>query len=339
MLKCGIALVISNYEYDDININNLPSCKKDGQDMDNVLQNLGFDTLVANNLNREELLEQIVEFIELLPLYQVALCYYSGHGLQIDGKNYVVPSDAKFVNNKAILINMSLVEVDLIVDGFKENSQNTNLLILDACRTNPFLSKGFAPKGLAEINAGAGTLISYATSPNDVSIGYNSEEINSLFTKHFIKNIVKPNLRIEEIFKLTRIDVETETDGNQIPWESTSLKQDFFFIKEDNEIINNNIYKAISNFKDNGKVLIKLSEKYSFTITEIYLRYYHYKMNLPGGIYLGDTEIYGLALKNVLENGFYYKNYRWYYKGKPVKMGEFLHRVPSTDNKPLVVMI
>lgn len=328
MLKHGIAIVISNSEYNDHNIINLPSCKKDGMDFNNTLRELGFDTILAINLCRDDVIERIIEFIELIPLYQTAFCYYSGHGLQIDGVNYIIPKDAKLVSNKELLIRTSLVDIELIINGFKDNPNKTNIIVLDAFRTNPFFSKCFTSKGLAKISAGAGTLISYATSPDDVSIGYGSESVNSLFTKYLIQNIKKPNLSIEDVFKLTRIDVENETDGNQIPWESTSLKGSFYFVKRDEDEINEEIYREISNSVDEGTTLVSLADKYRIGITDIYQRYYYYKMNLPGGIYLGDTEIYSLALKRVLDLGYYFKNYRWYFHGKPVRMGEFLHRVP-----------
>ncbi len=337
MLKHGIAIIISNSEYDDSNIIDLPSCKKDGEDVSSTLYEMGFDIIKVSDSCRDNMIEKIIEFIEIIPLYQTNFFYYSGHGLQIDGKNYIIPKDTKLQSNKDLLIRTSLVDIDLIINGFKNNPDKTNIIVLDACRTNPFLSKGFTNKGLAEISAGTGTFISYATSPNDVSIGYNSENLNSLFTKYFIQNIGKPNLTIEDIFKLTRIDVENESEGTQVPWESTSLKGGFYFLTKDENEINEEIYNEITNSIDEGSILVNLSEKYRITITEIYKRYYYHKMNLPGGIYLGDTEIFSLALKRILDLGYYYRNYRWYFRGKPVRMGEFLHRVPTLEESTLDV--
>lgn len=339
MLKHGIALVVSSSNYNDENIEDLPCCNKDGNDIAKSLRLLGFDVLTVFDETRDDLLHKIIEFSEVLSLYQTCLFYYSGHGLQIDGINYIVPRDTKLVANKEILIRTGLIDIDLIISGFQVNTDKTNLVILDACRNNPFISKGFTSSGLAEMRAGVGTLISYATSPNSTSVGYKSPKVNSLFTKYLLEHINTPNLKIEDMFKLIRIDVENDTEGNQIPWENTSLKGNFYFITKDEEVITEEIYSKITNSLAEAKTLIELSKIYALPIANILLKYSYYKMNLPGGIYLSEASKYNLALKRVLELGFVLKNYRWYYNGHPVRMGEFLHNVPNLKSEYLKILI
>lgn len=330
MLKHGVALVITSSEYDD-NILDLPCCKKDGVDMERALNSIGFDVFAAVDLNRNDLLQKITDFIDSMELYETVLLYYTGHGMQIEGKNYVIPKDTRLTHNKDVLIRASLIDLDLIVGSFGKNPYKTNIAILDACRDNPFASKGFRSKGLAEMNAGAGTLISYATSPDSTSVGYTSEKVNSLFTKHLLVQMTKPNLKIEDMFKLVRIGVESETYGEQVPWENTSLKKDFYFVMQDDEVIKRDIYIGITNTIDEGTTLATLSDKYSISILNVLLRYHYYKMNLPGGIYMGEIEMHSLVLKRVLDLGYIYRSYRWSYAGKSVRMGEFLHSVPTID--------
>ncbi|WP_202710334.1 caspase family protein [Sporosalibacterium faouarense] len=327
MTKHGVALVVYNSEYEDSGIRDIPSCKKDGEDVKKVLSEIGFDVIEACNLGRRELLERMQDYFELLDLYETNLFYYSGHGVQVEGINYIVPSDTAMANNKMLMTRVSFVEIDLIAQEFAKRPEKTNLILLDACRDNPFLSKGLITTGLAEMKAGAGTLISYATSPDSTSIGYGSETVNSLYTKYLMKYIKTPNLKIEDMFKLIRIKVEDKTAGNQVPWENTSLKGNFSFVNKKEEEISLDIYSRVRASADLSKTLIDLSNAYMLPIVDVLLKYYSYKMNLPGAIYLTLSECYGLCLKQVLDNGFTLKNYRWYYDDKPVVMGEFLFDV------------
>ncbi|WP_163248558.1 caspase family protein [Clostridium niameyense] len=181
---------------------------------------------------------------------------------------------------------------------------------INLSRNNPFHTKGLNTLGLAELNVGSGTFVSFATAPNSTSGGYGSAEYNSIFTKFLLNHIDKPNLKIEDMFKLVRNDVENYTSKEQIPWESTSLKTDFCFNTMSDNEIDETIYKLITNF-DTVNSLLLLSDYLQLPISNIMRKYKQYKSNLPGGIYFSNQlEFEEFILKNILDLGFKIKNYR-----------------------------
>ncbi|WP_343209644.1 caspase family protein [Anaerolentibacter hominis] len=332
-IQRGLALVVSNDKYQFCN--QLPSCKKDGYDMKESLRVLGFDIFAAHDFTRAHLFELIDRFIIAADSYSTVLLYYSGHGVQIDGENYIVPIDCKPTPNKSILINTGLVPIKIIADYMNAHPQRSNIIILDACRTSPSFTKDILSGGLAEIKSGRGTFISFATAPNTVAIGSPSPDENSIFTACLLQHIDKPNIKIEELFKQVRSDVIIRSGGTQNPWESTSLTDDFFFNIMSEDQINENIYKAI---RDNSSAvnLIYLSDYYQKPISEIYRIYYRQKSEKPGGIHFSDkAEFEAYILHQILELGFEFKHYRWMYNNKAVVMGEFYHRPSQIALEPL----
>ncbi|MDD3414567.1 MAG: caspase family protein [Lachnospiraceae bacterium] len=319
----GLALVVSNDKYQFCN--QLPSCKKDGSDVEKTLKVLGFDTFTAHDFTRTDLFDLIGKFLVEAVSYSTVLLYYSGHGVQIDGENYIVPIDCNPTPNKSILINTGLVPIRIIVDYMYENPQKSNIIILDACRTSPSFTKDVLSGGLAEIKSGRGTFISFATAPNTVAIGSSSPDENSVFTACLLHHIDKPNVKIEDLFKQVRSDVLIRSGGTQNPWESTSLTDDFFFNIMSEDQINEDIYQVI---RDNSTAdtLIYLSNHYQHPISAIYRIYHHQKSEKPGGIHFSDkAEFEAYILHQILEFGFEFKHYRWMYENKAVVMGEFYH--------------
>lgn len=332
-VKRGIALIITNNEYQ--NCNKLPSCKKDGEDMKSVLLTLGFDIIYIEDASRQKTFDEINTFLDAANLYSTVLLYYSGHGIQIDGENYIVPIDCNPVDNKSILINTGLIPISIITDYMASNPRKTNIIILDACRNAPTFSKNIMQGGLAEIKSGQGTFVSFATAPNKVAIGSNSAKENSVFTKCLLDHIQKPNIKIEDLFKLVRRDVLKETSKIQNPWESTSLTEDFYFNVMSSDEIAEDIYKSIRNNFE-AIEFIRLSQYYSYTISDIYRIYSKQKSEKPGGIYFENVNEFELfILQQLLELGFEYKFYRWMYKENPVIMGEILHNPDSISLEPL----
>ena len=173
----------------------------------------------------------IDEFGEKLENYDVGLFFYAGHGVQLNGYNYLIPIDAKLENEKDV--EYDCVQAGRVLAKMESAKSKTNLIILDACRDNPFersWTRGQSAKGLAFMNAPSGSLIAYATSPgNTASDGKGS---NGLYTSAILDLIKQPNIKIEELFKKVRIRVIEESGGKQTPWESTSLTGDFYFTKE-----------------------------------------------------------------------------------------------------------
>src|SRR6266404_4210355 len=156
----------------------------------------------------------------------IGLFYYAGHGVQSQGHNYLIPVEAKILREKtleydAVDVNRVLAEMDAAGNGF-------NIVILDACRTNPFTrSWRDAGQGLAPVNAPEGTLIAYATSPGRVANDGSGR--NGTYTAEILRQIPTPKMTIEEMFKAVRGAVKKATDGQQIPWEASSLFGEFCF--------------------------------------------------------------------------------------------------------------
>ena len=327
-VKKGLALVIGNADYQFQP--QLPSCQKDGNDMKSKLESLNFDVLHYTNTTRLAMLDAITEFIRLADLYSVLLVYYAGHGVQIDGENYLVPVDSKYINTKALFIASSVVGIKTITDYMSNHEDKTNIVILDACRCNLPFSRDIVGTGLAEMSAGHGTIIAFATAPNTEAFGSPSPTGNGVYTKRLLEHIDHPNIRIEDMFKLVRKDVVADTDSEQIPWENTSLNSDFCFNTMSQDDINEQIYQCVRN-NYSAEMLILLSKHFGYTISDSMRIYQHQKSEKPGGIYFGDETLFEqFILECILNLKFQFVNYRWVYDDIPVLMGDFQHDYNAT---------
>jgi hypothetical protein len=218
-----VALVIGNSAYTTAPLKNPVH---DASDMAQALRELGFDVVYKENLNQPDMKRAIRALGEKLRSGAVGLFYYAGHGVQVRGENYLVPVDAKIESEEE-------VEYEGIHAGFvlaqMDSARNSmNIVILDACRNNPF-ARSFrsAARGLASMNAPSGTLIAYATAPG--AVASDGQARNGLYTQELLKVMRTPGLGIEEVFKRVRIAVRDVTQGQQTPWESSSLVGDFSF--------------------------------------------------------------------------------------------------------------
>lgn len=321
--KKGLALVIANAGY--LRQNKLPACKKDGSDMQKVLEYLNFDVIFGSDLSRTSMYDLISKFLEVAKLYSTVLVYYTGHGVQIDGKNYFVPIDCEYKNSKAIFTETQLVGINAITDFMTANPSKMNIMILDACRSNSGFSKDIVGNGLTEVMAGNGTLIAFATAPNEVALASQSENENSIYTKALLDNIVRPNIKIEDMFKSVRNDVVLLSNGKQVPWENTSLNKDFYFNTMSQDEIDEQIYQRIRN-NYAAETFVLLSQLTSYSISDLLRIHTKQKSEKPGGIYFKqEAELEQYILDQALELGFAMNNYRWCYKGAPVHMGDFFH--------------
>jgi uncharacterized caspase-like protein len=158
----------------------------------------------------------------------VGLVYYSGHGVEVKGRNYFIPVNAD-IQREDEIADQGL-DVSLILEKMSTAGKGVNILIVDACRDDPF-GRSFrsSSRGLANMDAPRGTIIAYATSPGKVASDGDPRERNSPFTKHLVKAMQSPNKPIEQVFKEVRRAVQDETKNQQTPWENTSLSGDFFF--------------------------------------------------------------------------------------------------------------
>jgi uncharacterized caspase-like protein len=226
-----IALIIGNSDY--INAGRLGNPINDARGMADALSSLGFKVLKHEDLGQSDMKRVIDEFGSMLSQYDVSLVFYAGHGIQVNGKNYLIPVDAKISSKSDV--EYSAIDAGRILSKMEDAQSKTNIIILDACRNNPFeRSWNRAVKlnggggGLAFMNAPTGSLIAYSTAPgNTASDG--AEGTNGVYTASLLEHMKTPNITIEEMFKRVRVSVEAKTNKRQVSWESTSLKGNFFF--------------------------------------------------------------------------------------------------------------
>jgi Skp family chaperone for outer membrane proteins len=216
-----VALVMGNETYPGAPLMNPAN---DASDLAAALRKLGFDVTEQINVTQKEMNRAIAQFGEKLNANTVALFFFAGHGIQVKGKNYLLPIDAQIAHESSV--RAETVDVDTVLDQFSVSP--LSMVILDACRNNPFerklRSKG---GGLAQIDAPKGTLIAYATSPGKVAPDGTGR--NSIYTAELLKAINEQGLNVEGVFKRVRANVTLSTGDAQTPWEASSLVGDFYF--------------------------------------------------------------------------------------------------------------
>ena len=202
--------------------------------MKKVLEEVGFEVILKTNVDEDEFKMALYEFgdkIEELGSNTSALFFYSGHALQVAGKNYLIPIGARIKNQRDVEIES--IEADEVMAALNRASQGIKIAILDACRNNPYKTwtKDFSTGlGLAEMRTPMGTLIAFSTAPGKLARddGFDG---NSVYTGHLVENIKVPGLAIETVFKRTRVQVYEFTEHEQEPWENTSLMSEFYFVE------------------------------------------------------------------------------------------------------------
>lgn len=218
-----VALVIGNSAYPTSPLRNPVN---DGRVMAQTLRDLGFEVLFHENVGYKDLRRAIIEFGDRLLGGGVGLFFFAGHGLQVGGRNFMVPMDARIQSEREVEV--EAIDVASVLARMETARNRLNIVILDACRDNPF-GRSFpsTARGLAAIDAPAGTLIAYATAPG--KLARDGEGANSLYTGELVKAMRVPGLKIEEVFKRVRGAVQRQTRGEQVSWEASSLVGDFMF--------------------------------------------------------------------------------------------------------------
>lgn len=221
-----IALVIGNSNYSE---GPLPNPVNDARLIAATLREVGFDVveqLDADENTMERAIQDFGDRLESAGKKAIGLFYYAGHGLQVDGVNYLVPIGAEI--DHARRIKTEAVSTDIVMDTFAYARNELNIVILDACRNNPYASRTRSPnRGLSQMTAPTGTLIAYATSPGNVASDGDGE--NSPYSAALADGMLRKGELIEQMFKGVRRSVKTETNGAQEPWEASSLVGDFYF--------------------------------------------------------------------------------------------------------------
>ncbi len=219
-----VALVIGNGAYTDAPLKNPAN---DAHQMAQVLRRLGFEVIELRDGRREQMTQAIEQLQSALKGRRgVGLLYYAGHGVQIDARNYMIPVDAKL--RRSADLSTQAVDLNRAIEALRAAGTRLNILVLDACRDNPFgsISSG---RGLAPLDAPSGTFLAYATAPGNVASDGAAGAAHGLYTQHLLKELAAPDTRIEDVFKRVRYTVRQASGGRQIPWESTSLEEDFRF--------------------------------------------------------------------------------------------------------------
>jgi formylglycine-generating enzyme required for sulfatase activity len=219
-----IALVVGNAAYAVGRLNNPVN---DARAMAQALRAAGFDVVLRENADRVALYEAINEFGDRFRAAKgIGLFYFSGHGLQVQGRNFMVPLGARITSER--MVEAEAIDVNRVLAEMDAAQGRINVVILDACRDNPY-ARSFRSggQGLAQIDAPRGTLVAYATAPGKVA--EDGREVNSPYTAALVRHMQSPGLPVESVFKRVRIEVLEKTANRQEPWEASSLTGDFFF--------------------------------------------------------------------------------------------------------------
>jgi uncharacterized caspase-like protein len=218
-----IALVIGNSDYGDSSLSNPMN---DAEDMARILGILGFTVFRKINLNQQEMEKALNEFTGLIQQGSVALFYFSGYGSQVRGENYLIPVGENIRSEGHI--QHKAIKVGDILNHMKKSENRTNIVILDACRE----VKGIwlFNKGLAAMGIPDRTFIAYAAAPG--MIVSDGTDQNSVYTKHLLEVIQNEGFTITQVFENVRKAVEEETNGQQTPWTSSALQEEFSFYSQ-----------------------------------------------------------------------------------------------------------
>ena len=220
-----IALVVGNSNY---KVRPLKNPRNDADDISRSLRSSGFEVIDLRDASLQQMRNGVRQFGDRLINNDVGLVYYSGHGVEVKGRNYFIPVNADIMREDEIADQG--LDVSLILEKMNTAGNGVNILIVDACRDDPF-GRSFrsSSRGLAQMDAPRGTIIAYATSPGKVASDGDPRERNSPYTKNLVKAMQQPNKPIEQVFKEVRRAVQEETKNQQTPWENTSLSGDFYF--------------------------------------------------------------------------------------------------------------
>jgi hypothetical protein len=221
-----VALVIGNSNYQSAPP--LLNPDNDAQSMAQFLNSAGFEVVEATDLTQSDMIKVVQDFSARVAARgpnTVAMIYYAGHGVQLAGENYLVPVDAKISSPSDLAGNaIRLVDVMATLEAIPSRMR---IVVLDACRNNPFPTINDAGRGLAIVDAPNGSIVGYSTAPGTEALDGSGG--HSPYTSAFLQLAREPNLPIEQLFKRIRLDVNHSTDGQQTPWESSSLTSDFYF--------------------------------------------------------------------------------------------------------------
>jgi hypothetical protein len=228
-----LALVVGNSVYGGGH--DLPNAANDARLMGETLHKLGFAVTERYNLGRDALVKAVDGFAAALPAGATAFVYYAGHGMQIDDSNYLTPVDMQMRSSDAAKLQSYALAT--LLDRLKKGKSGVNIVVLDACRNNPFQPapptrfRGFRNMGLSSVSAPRGTLIAFSTSPGQQAP--DGKGNHSLYTAELAKTLVQPATELVDIFRQVGNEVRHQSHDEQIPWLDFTLAGDYYFAAQD----------------------------------------------------------------------------------------------------------
>lgn len=225
-----LALVIGNAAYPDDALDNPVH---DARLIGAALRQAGFKVALHENLTRRAMLAALQQFGDQLNDRTVAVLFYAGHGIQLRERNYMIPVDAEFRREDDVMVHG--VDVGYLLDRMSQAKSRVNIVILDACRDNPFAKRGgraggTASQGLAQMDAPVDTVLAFATAPGKKAPDNAGGGANSVYSAHLARHLLTRGLPVELMFKRVREGVVRETRALQVPWEHSSLRGEFAFV-------------------------------------------------------------------------------------------------------------
>jgi uncharacterized caspase-like protein len=230
-----VALIIGNSNYAQVPA--LPNPVNDANDIASALKRAGFEVILGIDVDKREFDTKVRNFADLLENADAAIFFYAGHGLQVSGRNHLLPVDARVQSERDL--DFDAVNLDFVLKQMElGRADKTNIVFLDACRDNPFagnLARSMGTrstsigKGLAQVDTGVGTFIAYSTQPGNVALDGTGR--NSPFTAALAKHVVEPDRNLTSVMIEVRKDVLAATGGKQVPWDHSALTGEFYFQK------------------------------------------------------------------------------------------------------------
>ena len=225
--KDRVALVIGNSNYE--HTSSLANPENDARLIAAKLRDTGFEVIERTNLGQQEMRRAFADYTTRLQSRGrngVGLIFYAGHGLQVNGQNYILPVDARIT--KEADVEVEAINASVLMRSISIVGNKLNIIILDACRNNPYRSAfRSVARGLARMDAPIGSLVAFSTAPGMVAADGSGS--NSPYSASLAQSLTARNLKIEDMFKRVRNDVFKQTGGAQVPWESSSIFGDFYF--------------------------------------------------------------------------------------------------------------
>lgn len=255
-----IALIIGNSSYETVSALDNPT--RDAELIASTLEQIDFQVTLLIDATQIEMKQALSDFGRNLRnggADTTGLFYYAGHGVQSFGNNYLLPVDVSL--NDAADLDLEGVEAQSVLRQMASARNRTNFVILDACRNNPFEDMAeFDSPGLAEMKAPTGTFLSYATSPGAVALDGLGQ--NSPFTTALAREMVKPGVAVEQMFKKVRVSVLEETNGLQTPWDTSSLTNNFTFVdapvEAPEDLAARSLWESVQATKDPVQIMLFL---------------------------------------------------------------------------------